>query len=197
MLDITGRQIVIVGGGAVASRKAAGVVCAGAKKVKVIATEFVAEFDAEIERIHRPYQPGDLKDAELAFAATDSATINDAVVQEAESLGIWVNRADTSDEIPGDFATPAKFQSGSITVTVSAGSAALSTVIRDGLEQRFDPAWTAMADAMKTLRPVIKSSGLDAAARAGLFRRLATPQAIATLRDRGIEGLKNWINQQT
>jgi siroheme synthase (precorrin-2 oxidase/ferrochelatase) len=80
---------------------------------------------------------------------------------------------------------------------VSAGSAALSTVIRDGLEQRFDPAWTAMADAMKTLRPVIKSSGLDAAARAGLFRRLATPQAIATLRDRGIEGLKNWINQQT
>jgi siroheme synthase-like protein len=197
MLDLTDRQIVIIGGGAVASRKAAGVIAAGATHVRVIATEFIAEFGPEVERIQRAYKSGDLKDAKLAFAATDSATINDAVVKEAELLGIWVNRADSSEEHPGDFATPAKFQSGSITVTVSAGSAALATVIRDGLEQRFDPAWSAMAEAMKTLRPMIKNSGMDAAARAGVFRQLASPQAIAVLRDRGIDGLKNWIKQQT
>jgi precorrin-2 dehydrogenase/sirohydrochlorin ferrochelatase len=193
MLDVTDRQIVIIGGGAVAARKAAGLADAGAKKIRVIATEFRADFPPIVERVTRPYAPGDLKDAVLVFAATDSATINDAVVADARALGILVCRADAGES--GDFSTPAKFQSGSITVTVSAGSAALSAMVRDELEARFDPAWSAMADAMKQLRPIIKSAGIEAYDRAEIFRRLATPQAMVVLRDKGIDGLKDWILQ--
>jgi len=62
------------------------------------------------------------------FAATDSPAVNDAVGSRSPGPGIWVNRADNSESAPGNFITPAKFQSGSISVTVSAGSAALSAM---------------------------------------------------------------------
>jgi precorrin-2 dehydrogenase/sirohydrochlorin ferrochelatase len=196
MLDVTDRQIVIIGGGAVAARKATGLREAGAMRIRVIATEFKATFPPEIQRVHRPYDSQDLQDADLVFAATDSAKVNDAVVRDAHAIGIWVCRADASETASGDFITPAKFQSGSITVTVSAGSAALSAMVRDGLESRFDPAWSEMADAMKFLRPIIKAGEGDANHRARLFRALATPAALQILRERGLDGLKDWISQQ-
>jgi siroheme synthase-like protein len=193
MLDITDCRIVIIGGGAVAARKVAGLIAAGAAHIRVVATEFRADFPAQIDRHTRPYHPDDLKDADLIFAATDSTAVNDAVVCDARKLGIWVNRADTSEKLPGDFSTPAKFQSGSITVTVSAGSAALATTVRDALQASFDPAWSAMADAMKVLRPMIKSGEKNATQRADAFRALATPEAIDILKNRGVDALKDWI----
>jgi siroheme synthase (precorrin-2 oxidase/ferrochelatase) len=118
------------------------------------------------------------------------------VVGDANARGIWVNRADSSESAPGDFVTLAKFQSGSIVVTVSAGSAALSAMVRDELADRMDPAWSQMADAMKTLRPIIKAKDPSGIRRAELFRALATPQAMQILREHGIEGLKDWISHR-
>jgi siroheme synthase-like protein len=193
MLDLTDHTIVIVGGGAVAARKAAGVAAAGGQRIRVVAPEFRGDFAPELDRRCKLYEASDLKDADLVFAATDSTIVNDAVVRDARAAGILVNRADTSDELPGDFVTPAKFQAGSITVTVSAQSAALAAAIRDELEANFDADWVAMADAMQTLRPMIKSSGRTPAQRSALFRALATPQARQLLQQSGLDGLKNWI----
>jgi precorrin-2 dehydrogenase/sirohydrochlorin ferrochelatase len=196
MLDVRDRRIVIIGGGAVAARKAYGLVEAGARRIRVIATEFRASFPQEAEQIERPYEAADLKEANLIFAATDSATINDRIVTEAHACGIWVSRADGSDLAGGDFITPAKFEAGAVTVTVAAGSAALSAMVRDGLSERFDPVWSEMAEAMKQLRPLVKATVADPARRKALFRRLASSEAIAVLRDNGVEGLKDWIARQ-
>jgi precorrin-2 dehydrogenase/sirohydrochlorin ferrochelatase len=193
MLDLTGRTIVIIGGGAVASRKATGVTSAGAKIVRVISPEFRASFMTNVEKIHRHYQPGDLRDADLAFAATDNEEVNDAVVAEARQRKVLVCRADSGDLLSGDFTTPAMFANGPVTVTVSAQSAALAAVIRDSLQDSFDPRWIAMADAMQILRPIIKSSGKTPSQRAVLFRALATPTARQILAQGGVEALKNWI----
>jgi len=194
MLDVTNRQILIVGGGVVALRKAEGLLMAGARLIRVVAVEFRAVFPAEIERRIKPSDVGDLAGADLIFAATDSATVNDIVVRDARQARILVNRADNSLELAGDFIIPAKFASGSITVTVSAQSAALAAMIRDELQAGFDPRWTAMADAMQTLRPVIKATNKTAVDRAEIFRALATPEAMQILQEAGIDGLKNWIS---
>ena len=193
MLDVTDRLIIIIGGGAVAARKANGLIRAGASRVFAIAPEFRASFDPSVQQRLKCYEAKDLKAADLVFASTDSSAVNDQVVCDAKALGIWVNRADGSDDLPGDFSTPAKFESGAVTVMVSAGSPALASTIRDSLLARFDPAWSAMADAMKVLRPIIKSGELNESARANLFRTLATPEAIEVLREQGMDGLKNWI----
>ncbi len=78
-------------------------------------------------------------------------------------------------------------------VSVSAGSAALTARIREGLEQRFDPAWAAMADAMSVLRPMVLASALDAPSRRDLFRELAGDEAMNVLQSGGLDGLKRWL----
>ncbi len=193
MLDLADRRIVIVGGGAVAARKAAGVLAAGATRVRAVALAFVADFPDGVERLTRGYDPVDLDDADLAFAATDSAEVNDAVLRDARARRVWASHA--GDGAAGDFVTPARFDRGPVTVTVSAGSAALAVLVRDGLAQRFDPAWGAMAEAMAVLRPPLRD-GVDEPTRRAVFRTLATAEACRVLGERGLDGLKEWLRER-
>src|SRR3954454_1471168 len=143
LLDLTDRLVVIVGGGAVAVRKAAGVLDAGATRVRCVSPTFHPDLPAAVERVPEAYRPEHIESAGLVFAATDSAEVNDAVVRDASTRGIWVNRADADDGQPGDFTVPARLREGPVTVTVSAGgSPALAAAIRDGVAARWDPRWT-------------------------------------------------------
>jgi len=193
MLNVTGRLIVIVGGGAVAARKARGLLEAGASKIRCVAPEFCEELPKEVERVRERYQPSHLEGAALVFAATDRSDVNDAVVRDAHTRNLLVNRADTDDEDPGDFAVPAKLTRGDVTVTVSAGSPALSTLIRDRLQDLLDPRWQQMAAAMRELRPLIKSAGTKVANRRQIFRELASQEALNVVADRGTAGLREWL----
>ena len=193
LLDVTDRRVVIVGGGAVAARKAAGLLAAGATRVWAVAPAFVADFPDRVERVVRRYDPADLDGAELVFAATDSAAVNDAVVRDARTRCIWAAHA--GDGAAGDFVTPARFDRGPVTVAVSAGSAALAVLIRDGLADRFDPAWAAMAEAMVALRPLLRDR-LDEPARRAVFHDLATDAACRVAAELGMDGLKEWLRQR-
>jgi precorrin-2 dehydrogenase / sirohydrochlorin ferrochelatase len=192
-LDVTGRTILIVGGGAVAARKARGLIESGAGRVRCVAPAFCDEFPAEVDRVRGTYCPDHLTGATLVFAATDRADVNEAVVRDAHARNLLVNRADPDDEEPGDFALPAKFRRGEVTVTVSAGSPALAAMIRDRLDTQFDPRWAQMADAMRELRPWIKSAVVGIDTRRTIFRELATEDALGCLADRGLEGLRKWL----
>ncbi len=186
--------MVIVGGGAVAARKAAGIVAAGGKSVLAVAPKFVREFPKEVEKKLANFEPADLDGAELVFAATDSLAVNDAVVAEARKRGIWVQRGDEQDDEPGDFTIPAILRCGPITVAVSAsGSPALAAGLRDVLAGGVTDEWVKLAEAMKQLRPQIKSSGLPMARRREILRALATPEAAAALEGGGMVGLRHWL----
>src|SRR5688572_31143815 len=125
MLDVTGRLVVIIGGGAVAVRKVKGLLDAGATRVRVVSPTAHAEMPADVEHVTATYQAGHLDGAQLVFAATDSAAVNEQVVRDARAREIWVNRSDEGDE--GDFSNPAVARRGAVTLAVSTGSAALST----------------------------------------------------------------------
>jgi siroheme synthase-like protein len=195
LLDVADRRVLIVGGGTVAARKAAGLLAAGATNLRVVALTLADDFPEGVDRVVKPYDPADLDGVDLAFAATDSAAVNDAVVADAQARRIWVSHA--GDGPAGDFVTPARFDRGPVTVTVSAGSAALAVLVRDGLARRFDPAWAAMAEAMATLRPLVRDgSGLDEPDRRAVLRDLATDAACGVLGERGLDGLKQWLRER-
>jgi siroheme synthase-like protein len=197
MLDVTERLVVIIGGGTVAARKARGLIEAGATRIRVVSPVFVPELPEGVQRITAAYQPAHLDGAQLAFAATDSADVNEAVVREARARGILVSRADGDDQQPADFATPAKFVQGQIVVTVSAGSAALSAKVRDRLADRFDVEWSQMAEAMQLLRPMIRNNAsIPTARRAEIFRALATDEAIDQLAAGGRPTLIRWLRDR-
>ena len=191
MLDVSDRLIVIVGGGAVAVRKAKGLLDAGATRVCVVSPTFHAEMPTGIKRVAASYQAGQLDGAQLVFAATDAPDVNERVVRDAQARGIWVNRSDEAEQ--GDFATPAKMVDGEVTVTVSAGSAALAAAIRDDLAAKLDRRHVKLAEAMKTLRPAVRMSEADPQKRAAIFRELASPEALAAANERGTEGVRDWI----
>ncbi len=192
MLDVAGRMAVVVGGGGVAGRKAAGLVAAGAR-VRAVAPAFAADFPEGVERLAKAYDRGDLDGAELVFAATDSGAVNDAVVADARARRAWASHA--GDGAAGDFVTPARLDRGPVTVTVSAGSAALAVLIRDGLGARFEASWARMAETMVALRPRLRE-GLDEATRRAVFRDLATDEACGVLERNGTDGLMAWIEHR-
>lgn len=195
-LDVRERLIVVVGGGKVASRKVAGVIQAGATRVRVIAPQIDPGIDGRVQRVNRAYQTGDLHGAGLVFAATDVPAVNAQVVADAREAGILVNRADVDDDQPGDFITPAVLRRGEITISVSAGgSPALAARVRDAIAASLDPRWIELAGAMKTLRPrIVNDPTLSGGQRRDLLLRLSSDQAMEIVTTQGVEGLRSWLN---
>ena len=151
-MDVSGSRCVVVGGGGVASRKARGLLESGARVV-VVSPEVVPEIegmDVTVER--RPYRPGDLAGAALAFAATDRREVNAAVAREAKENGIPVNVADRPAE--GDFALPSVLRRGGLQVAVSTGGASptLARKIRAAMEPSFAAEWAGIVERFRAAR---------------------------------------------
>lgn len=180
MLDVSRRRIVIVGGGAVAAKRAQSLIAAGAARIRVVATQFHATMPAQVERLSEDYRTEHLAEADIVFAAADDADLNTRVVADAWERAILASWTEEDDDHAGDFVSPAIHREGAVTVAVAAGSAALSAAIRDGIAARFDPRWTRMAEAMQVLRPRIRDdANLSSARRRAIYRDLADEDALA------------------
>jgi uroporphyrin-III C-methyltransferase / precorrin-2 dehydrogenase / sirohydrochlorin ferrochelatase len=97
-LRLGGRRVVVVGGGAVATRRIPALLDAGAAVVLVSPTVTASLEDlAAAGRIRweqRGYADGDCAGAWLVCACTDDAAVNTAVAAEAERQRTWSVRAD-------------------------------------------------------------------------------------------------------
>jgi precorrin-2 dehydrogenase/sirohydrochlorin ferrochelatase len=143
---------VVVGGGAVATRKASKLFQAGAEVV-VVSPEVLPELeDMSVEVHERSYKYGDLEGANLAFAATNSREVNAAVAREANAREIRINVADRAAE--GDFAVPSTLRRGGLQVAVSTGGASptLARRIRNELEKVFGPEWAGVVEELEAVR---------------------------------------------
>lgn len=122
-LRLTGKHVVVVGGGQVAHRRVAGLLDARAV-VTVVSPQLTPALEALVEPgavtwERRRYEPGDLADAWYAVAATDDAAVNAAVADEAESRRIFCARAD--DRSRSSVWTPAVGRQGDVVVSVHGG----------------------------------------------------------------------------
>jgi uroporphyrin-III C-methyltransferase / precorrin-2 dehydrogenase / sirohydrochlorin ferrochelatase len=101
-LRLAGRRVVVVGGGAVAARRIAGLLAARAMVVCVsphltAAVQALAD-SSRVEWVARGYRPGDLDGAWYAVAATDVPEVNAAVARDAYGARIFCSRADTASD---------------------------------------------------------------------------------------------------
>lgn len=194
MLDLSGKPVVVIGGGAVALRKITGLLAAGATRVRVVAPRLHADMPPAIEHLPAEYDPKHLDGAALVFAATDSPAVNAAVVRDARHRGILVNRADADAPGESDFATPAVHRDRGITLTVSAaGSPALAARVRDEVAARLDPAWGELANVSHDLRPRVIAAVGDPRRRREIFRALAGDDALAAVKRGGAPALESWL----
>src|SRR5579862_6754618 len=101
-LDLAGRLCVVVGGGAVAERKVAGLLQAGAR-VRVASPEISPALRdlanrGEIEYHAVEYRGHLLDGAQLVFAATSVRAVNAQVAQDASALNLPASIADAPEE---------------------------------------------------------------------------------------------------
>jgi uroporphyrin-III C-methyltransferase / precorrin-2 dehydrogenase / sirohydrochlorin ferrochelatase len=151
-LELAGRRVVVVGGGAVALRRTRALVEAGAD-VTVVAPDVAPELAAlPVTVCRRRYRAGDLTGAWLVHAATSDPEVNALVAREAERERIWCVRADNAAASAAR--TPAVARHGNITIAVtSGGDPRRSQKLRSAIA-------LALADGSLPVRPQRRTTGV-------------------------------------
>jgi precorrin-2 dehydrogenase/sirohydrochlorin ferrochelatase len=155
-VDLCGKRCLVVGGGAVATRKVETLIKSGAD-VTVTAPDssIVLQGMAEEGRLRwekRAFVASDVEGMTLVFAATDDPAVNLIVTRAAKEEGAWVNVADAPAE--GDFFVPAGLERGGVRVSVSTegASPALAAWLRDRLNEALPEGVEQLAELCRALR---------------------------------------------
>lgn len=132
-LKLAGRKVLVVGGGAVAVGKHAGLCAAGA-----VVTVVAPAVDRRLRQpgttvVDRPFVPSDLDDVWFVVAAA-TPEVNRAVAAAAEARCLFVNAVD--DPAAASAYAAGVIRRGDITIAISTASSApaLTGLLREGLE---------------------------------------------------------------
>src|SRR3990172_3679737 len=134
MLNITGKKVLVIGGGDVAARKVRDLVECGAMvtvvapSVEASITELKNSYPENIDIVQRAYMKGDLVGALMVFSATDDDRVNRIVHHDAGELNIFINAVD--DPPNCTFFVPSWFERGGLVISVSTGGVSPSMAAR-------------------------------------------------------------------
>jgi uroporphyrin-III C-methyltransferase/precorrin-2 dehydrogenase/sirohydrochlorin ferrochelatase len=135
LLDLRDRAVVVVGAGRVGTRRARGLVEAGAR-VRVVAPRAGTRVEGA-EYLLREFIAGDVAGAWLVMACTDDSRVNAAVGAAAEARQILCVRSDAAAE--GTARVPASLHRDDLTVAVHGGDDPRRAVaLRDAISTALD-----------------------------------------------------------
>ena len=198
-LEITGKPVVVIGGGGVALRKVEGLLDAGAR-VTVVSPDLHPGLRrlVEVGRLRheqREYRYGDLEGYALAIVASDDHLVNTAVAREGEKRGVWVNAVD--DPSNCDFILPSVMTRGDLIVAISTsgGSPALARKMREGLEAFLTEEYVLLLELAAGVRSELREKGVQVeaevwnAALDGEVRNLLAQGRCAEAKERLVHSL--------
>ncbi len=177
-VKLAGRQVLVVGAGAVAEAKIRSLLDTGAQiRVVALQTNQAVQEWADAGAIafeERAFLPADLDGAFLAIAATSSRELNEVIFGEAQRRGILCNVVDVPELC--DFFYPAVVRRGDLQIAISTAgqSPLLAQRIRKRLEQQFGPQYAKWVAELGKLRREVLSSDLPAERKRELLRSLTS-----------------------
>lgn len=145
MLDVRGREALVIGGNSIAAEKAASLCNSGAR-VSILSPEFCEALQAmaargEVTLRTGAYEPGMLAGAFIVVAAINDSAQIAAIWQEAQQRGQLLNIVD----VPAycNFIVPSILRRDQLTIAVSTEGATpgLAKRIRQQLEALFPPTY--------------------------------------------------------
>jgi len=156
LMDLEGRRVSVVGGGAVAERRVRALLECGAQ-LTVTAPEVTDGLrrlvdEGRLALRERVYRSGDFAGAALAFVAVDDREVSASAADDARSAGVPVNVADEPSLC--DFIVPSVLRRGRLTVAVSTGGAspAWARKLRERLEGEFGEDYEKLLDTLAAVR---------------------------------------------
>jgi len=175
-LNLIGRSVVIIGGGAVALRKTQALLITGARLVVVsehiedkLATLCQNE-DAKL--ISSVYSKDYLSGAVLAIAATNDHELNKQIYKDCQELGLLCNVVDVPELC--DFFVPAVVKRGDLQIAISTNGRcpAYAALLRKKLEQNFTDKHGEFLIELDVLRKYIIANISDTAERKALLKKV-------------------------
>lgn len=188
-LDIAGRDVLVVGGGAVAQRRVETLLESGASVTVVspLVTPTLRELAhaGDLRWVERGFRAEDVSDQALAFAASGADDVDRAVAAAATARRVPVNVADDLDHC--DFHVPAIARRGDIQIAVGTGGASprLAARLRDRFAASLGPEWERFAGLLGEVRTLVRRRVADATERMRLMTRLADDDMLLASLARG------------
>ncbi|OXS57924.1 hypothetical protein B1A99_14900 [Cohnella sp. CIP 111063] len=186
LLRLDGRKCVVFGGGAVAQRKAGGLLEANAD-VHIVSPKVTPALLAwssvgKLRWTEKEAEERDMDGAILVFAATDRPDLNRRLAEAAAERGIPANVADDGES--GDFIVPAVLRRGDLVLTASATGAgpALPVRIIGELAERYGQNYNENVEVLRTIRRIVKAHVADPSERRALLGAAVTDEALAEWR---------------
>ena len=196
-LDIQNRKCLVVGGGAVGTRKVMMLLDCGAK-VTVVSNEVTQQLfeladNGSIVLKKRPFQISDLNKMFLAIGATDNPELNRQIHTEAERLGILCNIADRPEVC--NFILPAIVSRGDLIIAISTSgkSPAFAKKIRKDLEKEFGAEYAEFLKLMGGIRNKLLSQDHEPEAHKPLFEKLIQGDLVKMIKDRDIAAVNSLL----
>lgn len=190
LLNLEDRQVVVVGGGMVATRKVHNLLTAGAR-VLVISPEITPKLQTnvdvgQIEWVKALYQRDMLNTYMplLVIATTDDARVNQTVAQDAHRIRAWVNIAD-GNRNDSDFSNMAVVHHPPLIVALGTNgtSPALLRHLKDEIRTVLGDEYAILAEWMGTIRQPLKDEVLTQSQRHHIYQQVLESDVLALLRD--------------
>lgn len=175
-LDIKNRNCLVVGGGAVGTRKVNTLLECGAR-VTVVSPDPAQQLtklasEGAITLARRAYRSADLDGAFLVIGATDDESLNQQISNDAALTHTLCNIADRPEVC--NFILPSIIQRGDLVITISTSgkSPALAKQLRQKLEIQFGKEYAEFLLLMGAIRKKLLSQAHEPEAHKTLFNQL-------------------------
>jgi siroheme synthase-like protein len=133
-LNLTGRDVLLVGGGRVAEAKLRQLLAAGAR-VRVVAPAIATSIrEAGVTIVERGFEPADLDGVWLVIAAA-TPEVNRAVAEAAEPRRIFVNAVDDPANATAFLSGVVRRDGVTMAISTSGNAPALTALLRESLDE--------------------------------------------------------------
>ena len=185
-LDINNRDVLVVGGGGVGTRKVRTLLDCGAR-VTVVSREvsdklraLAASGDINLEQ--RSYRSQDLNDMFLVIGATNDMKLNRQISNDAEQLNTLCNIADRPEVC--NFILPSIVRRKDLVITISTSgkSPAMAKKLRKALEEQYGEEYGTLLGLMGAIRKKLLSQAHEPEAHKPLFEQLINSDLLEMIR---------------
>jgi len=197
--NLTGKRVVVIGGGDVAERKIASLSGTGAE-VTVISPDLTPNLSSlansnAISWKKRSYVRGDCSGAALVFSTTDDPETSRAVWEEATAAGTLINPGDQPSLC--DFIMPAVVRRGDLAIAISTGGAspALAATLREKLSEVFGQEYEELLKLLSQARTEIQQRFHDDGDRKALHYRIVESNLIDLLKHHDRDGAQRLLKE--
>ena len=158
-LDLTGRRVLLVGGGPVAAAKLTQLLAVGAE-VCVVAPVVCEEIErAGVVVRRRPFEPADLDGAWLVVAAA-TPDVNRAVAAFAEPRRVFVNAVDDPSNASAFLSGVVRRDGVTLAISTSGAAPGLTALLRQALDEVLPKELTAWVEEARVQRVAWRRDGV-------------------------------------